>query len=164
MIDITNEELARLEGLHAAAEPGDWRDVHRDTIAAPSDFENPRIVMQFWTPPNPNDRALMIAAKNALPSLLATIRTLTKERDEARAGHKASAALWQEKATNDTAAISHLLARAEAAEASMKILRAAVARWQSYGCPDCGGDCASANPPVACCIMQETSIALEASR
>lgn len=40
--------------------------------------------------------------------------------------------------------------------------REALRRWQRYGCPDCGGDCASANPPVACCIMQETRAALAA--
>lgn len=39
-------------------------------------------------------------------------------------------------------------------------LQAVVRRWESYGCPHCGGDCASANPPVICCIMQETSAAL----
>ena len=40
-------------------------------------------------------------------------------------------------------------------------LEAALRRWQNYGCPDCGGDCGSANPPVACCIMTETREALE---
>lgn len=35
-------------------------------------------------------------------------------------------------------------------------LRAALERWRSYGCPDCSGDCGSANPPVSSCIMQET--------
>lgn len=33
-------------------------------------------------------------------------------------------------------------------------------RWQQHGCPDCGGDCASANPPVTSCIMKETAEAL----
>jgi hypothetical protein len=41
-----------------------------------------------------------------------------------------------------------------------KALEAALLRWQSYGCPDCSGDCGSANPPVLCCIMQETRAAL----
>jgi hypothetical protein len=41
-----------------------------------------------------------------------------------------------------------------------KALEAALLRWQSYGCPDCSGDCGSANPPVFCCIMQETRAAL----
>jgi len=40
-------------------------------------------------------------------------------------------------------------------------LQAALRRWLDYGCPDCGGDCGSANPPVACCIMEETRKALE---
>jgi hypothetical protein len=39
-------------------------------------------------------------------------------------------------------------------------LLAALKRWEHYGCPDCGGDCSSANPPVACCIMQETRAAI----
>lgn len=43
----------------------------------------------------------------------------------------------------------------------IEALEAALRRWESYGCPDCGGDCASANPPVACCIMRETFEALE---
>ena len=51
---------------------------------------------------------------------------------------------------------------ARKAEAERDALRAVLVRWQHYGCPDCGGDCASANPPVACCIMQETRAALAA--
>lgn len=43
----------------------------------------------------------------------------------------------------------------------IETLEAALRRWQNYGCPDCGGDCGSANPPVACCIMTETRKALE---
>jgi hypothetical protein len=39
--------------------------------------------------------------------------------------------------------------------------RDALSRWQhTHGCPDCGGDCASANPPVSCCITIETREAL----
>lgn len=57
-----------------------------------------------------------------------------KERDQLRAGVK----------------------RATTAEAALADARKVIERWQSYGCPDCGGDCASANPPVSCCIMRET--------
>lgn len=39
-------------------------------------------------------------------------------------------------------------------------LREALKRWQYSGCPDCSGDCGSANPPVMCCIMEETRAAL----
>ena len=35
-------------------------------------------------------------------------------------------------------------------------VKALLQRWQSEGCPDCSGDCGSANPPVSMCIMQET--------
>ena len=41
-------------------------------------------------------------------------------------------------------------------EEVMKPLVSLLGCWQSYGCPDCGGDCASANPPVSMCIMRET--------
>lgn len=33
-------------------------------------------------------------------------------------------------------------------------LRSRLSEFQSYGCPACGGDCASANPPVICCPMR----------
>ena len=39
-------------------------------------------------------------------------------------------------------------------------LRGVLERWRHYGCPDCGGDCGSANPPITCCIMLETAAAL----
>ena len=39
-------------------------------------------------------------------------------------------------------------------------LRRVLARWQYSGCPNCSGDCGSANPPVMCCIMEETRAAL----
>ena len=44
-----------------------------------------------------------------------------------------------------------------------KALREALETFQSYGCPACGGDCASANPPVYCCPMQEARAALLAT-
>ena len=37
-------------------------------------------------------------------------------------------------------------------------------RWQSYGCPDCGGDCAGANWSIARCIMAETSAIMRKAR
>jgi rubrerythrin len=43
----------------------------------------------------------------------------------------------------------------------IEALEAALRRWSNYGCPDCGGDCGGANPPVVCCIMLETRKALE---
>ena len=52
--------------------------------------------------------------------------------------------------------------RAEKLRANNDRLRGSLMRWQSYGCPDCHGDCGSANPPVSCCIMQETRAALDA--
>lgn len=55
-------------------------------------------------------------------------------------------------------------AQAYSVTGDVERLRAILRRWQAYGCPDCGGDCGSANPPVICCIMQETRSILEASR
>lgn len=43
-------------------------------------------------------------------------------------------------------------------------LEAVLRRWESYGCPNCGGDCSSVNPPVSSCIMKETRCVLENSR
>lgn len=61
---------------------------------------------------------------------------------------------------------SHAAAAAEIARlrAEVAALREALRRWQHYGCPDCGGDCGSANPPVSCCIMQETQAALKGTQ
>lgn len=62
---------------------------------------------------------------------------------------------------NATARLLRELAdRIEADARRIAALRTALERWQSYGCPDCSGDCGSANPPVACCIMRETMEAL----
>lgn len=55
---------------------------------------------------------------------------------------------------------SDMIRQIEALEAENARLREALGRWQSYGCPDCSGDCGPANPPVSCCIMQETRAAL----
>lgn len=41
----------------------------------------------------------------------------------------------------------------EKAESKVADLSAALAVFQSYGCPICNGDCAGANPPVMCCPM-----------
>jgi predicted S18 family serine protease len=50
--------------------------------------------------------------------------------------------------------------RADRLSAMLKEAVEALRRWLNSGCPDCGGDCASANPPVALCIMQDTSALL----
>ena len=34
--------------------------------------------------------------------------------------------------------------------------------WQRTGCPHCGGDCSSANPPIDSCIMRLTNDTIEA--
>ncbi len=83
----------------------------------------------------------------------AALAKAEKERDEALAKHEAISewlTLDSRKQYDRLTALSAALAKA----------KDALARWGSYGCPDCGGDCASANPPVACCIMQETRATL----
>ncbi|MQB00221.1 MAG: hypothetical protein GEU78_08005 [Actinobacteria bacterium] len=51
-------------------------------------------------------------------------------------------------------------ARVKALEEERSKLRAALELWRSFGCPVCGGDCASANPPVLSCPMTEARAAL----
>ena len=52
------------------------------------------------------------------------------------------------------------LSTINALRAENERLREALAYLQSYGCPVCHGDCASANPPVICCPMQDVRAAL----
>lgn len=48
--------------------------------------------------------------------------------------------------------------------AELKALRRALEYLNSFGCPKCGGDCSSANPPVMMCPMLEAKAALHPSR
>lgn len=40
-------------------------------------------------------------------------------------------------------------------------MREVLNEWLSNGCPHCGGDCASGNPPVSLCIMRRSREAME---
>jgi hypothetical protein len=60
--------------------------------------------------------------------------------------HKTTRRMWQE--------------RAEGLVAENEKLKATLRLFESYGCPACGGDCSSANPPVMGCPMQEARAAL----
>jgi len=40
-------------------------------------------------------------------------------------------------------------------------LEEALSNLMIYGCPDCGGDCAAANPPVLGCPMKAAFVVLE---
>jgi hypothetical protein len=57
---------------------------------------------------------------------------------------------------------TEIRARAESAEARVKVLEEALRELRGYGCPVCNGDCGSANPPVISCPMQRSSQALGA--
>ncbi len=65
-----------------------------------------------------------------------------------------------EDGTDKRPLITKLYAAFATAEANLENAKALLKRWESYGCPDCGGDCSSANPPVSCCIMRETRAAI----
>jgi hypothetical protein len=61
----------------------------------------------------------------------------------------------------------HVVKRAKAAErkrdealAQVAALREVLDRWYCTGCPDCRGDCGSANPPVTLCLVREADAAL----
>lgn len=49
-------------------------------------------------------------------------------------------------------------------QADNEALRAMVERFAYSGCPDCSGDCSSANPPVMSCIMRDANELLRAFR
>ena len=65
---------------------------------------------------------------------------------------------WRGKVRTATAHQAADLIETQARE--IERLRGVLKRWQCSGCPDCSGDCGSANPPVMCCIMEETRAAL----
>jgi len=44
----------------------------------------------------------------------------------------------------------------EDAQDRIEALETLLQRWYETGCPNCGGDCGSANPPVIGCIVQDT--------
>ena len=88
----------------------------------------------------------------ALAEARAEVERLTKYAGSAQV----SASQWRKDFAEAQEQIAALTAANEA-------MRGALDRWQRIGCPDCGGDCYSANPPVACCIMQETRAALAQS-
>ena len=68
---LTDAELDRLEGLHAAATPGPWEsDVWGDvTVCPPGEH-----IVIAEAPGNQVHAGLIVAARNALPALLAEVR------------------------------------------------------------------------------------------
>lgn len=99
-------------------------------------------LMSWLTGPDSGQNDGLVVAANQLAALIA-------ERDG-----KAQEA-WQALDMWKRAASERDAARAQAKQA-----QTVLARWQHYGCPDCGGDCGSANPPVTYCLMRQTCDAL----
>ncbi len=98
--------------------------------------------------------------RETVPAMLAAARALGCLLPEDAAALRAD----RDKHAMD-AALSRTFEKAAHAErdtlaARMKVAEDALRRWQDTGCPDCSGDCGSANPPVLSCIMQETRSAL----
>lgn len=58
------------------------------------------------------------------------------------------------------AAVNERAAAPSTAAGEREKLREALLIFQNHGCPMCGGDCGSANPPVSSCPMQEARAAL----
>lgn len=55
---------------------------------------------------------------------------------------------------NNDAATSQLKAENSRLRALLARAGEALKWFEDRGCPDCGGDCASANPPISMCIMR----------
>lgn len=100
---LTEAELAALEALHAQATPGEWRvcdppvpesdngeHIAIETLAPKDDRWLSRLVVGVMYYDGPvsavreADAALIAAAKNALPALIATVRALRAELDGLR--------------------------------------------------------------------------------
>lgn len=79
-----------------------------------------------------------------------TLRAFAAERDQ-----------WIANSRENKLIAEANLRERDTAQAKARRLREALLRWRNSGCPDCGGDCAGANPPVSCCIMRETEAALK---
>jgi len=60
-------------------------------------------------------------------------------------------------------AISRLQSALSVSQAQGEVMREALRSFQSYGCPVCHGDCASANPPVLGCPMRLAQEALQST-
>ncbi|NGQ91495.1 hypothetical protein G5V65_11360 [Rhodobacter sp. HX-7-19] len=103
-----------------------------------------------------NDATFFQWCREGVPALIARIAAQEAQIDDAKDYAETCNSLMR-KAQRDHEAAETALA---ASQARVAKLVAALKRWEHSGCPDCGGDCASANPPVSLCIMRETRAAI----
>ena len=94
--DLTEEELARLEALEAAATPGEWRagTVDTDCIFVPSthpdriSFEHVALRMNKHFDTHEADARLIAAMRNAFPALLKAARAALAATTEPTGGEE----------------------------------------------------------------------------
>jgi hypothetical protein len=150
-----SELLSALEPLGVLA--ADWSD-------CPTDFHGARIdwkqraekaearAQELW-----NERQQILSdCGGAEFDLIKKRDAAIKERDEAREDTSvARQSLYEVVDQRDAFLKAH--------KADLSLLQEAgeeITNFVSYGCPACGGDCASANPPVSLCPMQSSRAVL----
>jgi len=78
-----------------------------------------------------------------------------------RDGDEAPHGVWDIEQENREDATEYVLASTHTrAMEALREAREVIDAFCGYGCPVCHGDCASANPPVSLCPMQQAGAAL----
>ena len=115
--ELTEDELAELERLHEAAYCAPWTyedwaidcpaigsgdecgyEHNVATVTSPDEYPDGQVVAQIDVPGlkvfADRNGALIVAARNALPKLIAEVRRLREERDTAAARDRARIVAW----------------------------------------------------------------------